>query len=34
MVTTQDKNVDEDFSKDKGVFEFSNCSAKSKYYDH
>ena len=27
------KNVYEDFSKDKKMFDFSNYSAKSKYYD-
>ena len=27
------KNVNEDFSKEKKMFDFSNYSAKSKYYD-
>ena len=30
-ITTED--FYEDFSKDKEMFDFSNCSAKSKYYD-
>ena len=27
------KNVDDNFSKNKEMFDFTNCSTKSKYYD-
>ena len=33
MYKIKTKGVYEDFSKDKEMFNFSNCSAKSKYYD-
>ena len=33
MYETKTKDIYEGFSKDKGMFDFSNYSAKSKYYD-
>ena len=33
LINKLKQNVYEDFSKDKEIFEFTNCSVESKYYD-
>ena len=34
MYENKTENVYKDFSNDKEMFDFSNCSTKSKYYDN